>query len=153
MSLSLRSYLYFFVFGAVGYWIPHIFIQLINVPQPWALYLYTIILPIIVIIMWRQEYKRQREKKVDIGLSLSMVLGIWVFGPLAIAVGTMPSGGNFLNMGNIPGFLKMWIAFPVSTMSMSLYSSSLGGLILTTVVLIALGIYFWIKNCRDRKLT
>ncbi len=146
MSLRVRSYFWFFILGAIGYWFPHIFIQWLGIPQPGALYLYTIILPTSVMIVWKVLYKNYREKNADIGLSLSMILGIWLFGPLAIAIGTMPHGGTFLDIENISEFLNMWMVFPASTMSMSLYSSSLGGLVLATALLMITGVFFWIRN-------
>lgn len=67
---------------------------------------------------------------------LAMLLGIWFFGPLAIAVGGIPNGGTFLTLENMPQFFYLWAIFPFSTFVMSTYSGSLGGVILVTLTLL-----------------
>jgi len=74
-----------------------------------------------------------------------MILGIWFFGPLAMAIGIQPHGGAFLDIVNLPNFFILWLLFPISTMTMSVYSNSFGGLILTTTVFTFVELYFWIR--------
>lgn len=75
-----------------------------------------------------------------------MLLGIWMFGPLAIAIGTIPTGAKFLETGQIGGFFMMWAAFPVSTFMMSTYSGSLGGLVLSTLLLLIAAIFSAVRG-------
>lgn len=65
-----------------------------------------------------------------------MLLGIWLFGPLAMAIGILPAGGKFLEMDQLSGFFMLWAMFPASTFMMSTYSGSLGGVGLATLVLL-----------------
>jgi len=74
-----------------------------------------------------------------------MLLGIWAIGPLAIAATMQVLGGKFLDVENIQSFFMLWAFFPATTFMMSTYSGSLGGLILTTVMLLILSIVAGIK--------
>ena len=63
-----------------------------------------------------------------------MLIGIWLLGPLAIAIGVQPHGGAFLSSGNVKEFPAMAAYLPASTFMMATYSGSLGGLLITSII-------------------
>ncbi len=81
-----------------------------------------------------------------VGLPLFVLLGIWMLGPLAIAIGTIPAGGTFLETEQLGGFFVMWAMFPISTFIMSTYSGSLGGVGLATVVLLVAATFSFVRG-------
>jgi hypothetical protein len=137
--------------GACAYWLPDIAIQ-------WSLYetkiriiLLTFLIPILVTITYAFLFLNEAHARHPLGLPLFMLLGIWLLGPLAIAIGVQPHGGTFLSSGNIKEFLKMAAYWPASTFMMSTYSGSLGGLIITTVIMIVAASYNGIKQMMTNK--
>src|SRR5205809_123461 len=81
-----------------------------------------------------------RHRRHPTGLPLFMLLGIWALAPLGAAIGTVPTGGEFLQAGQLREFLMMWLAFPMTTTIMTTYSGSLGGVGLATLFLIVVSI-------------
>lgn len=65
-----------------------------------------------------------------------MLFGVWLFGPLGIALGALPSSEGFIDANNIWEFFQLWAKFPLPTFVMSMYSGSLGGLGITTLMLL-----------------
>src|SRR5438309_463428 len=83
---------------------------------------------------------RESHRRHPTGLPLFMLLGIWALAPLGAAIGTVPTGGEFLQAGQLREFLMMWLAFPMTTTIMTTYSGSLGGVGLATLFLIVVSI-------------
>jgi hypothetical protein len=127
----------FILLGAGAYWVPDILTQWVRPPDHVWIALLTFAVPLCVVSTWVFLSRRPENHKHLVALPLLMALGIWIVGPLAIAVGMLPAGGTMLRPENIREFLLLWAVFPISTFSLSTYSGSLGGLLLTTAILLA----------------
>jgi hypothetical protein len=148
---KIRNYTLYMLIGACAYWLPDIAIQ-------WSLYdtriwivLLTFLIPIIVTIIYSLLFRKETHAHRPLGLPLFMLLGIWLLGPLAIAIGVQPHGGTFLSSGNMIEFLKMAAYWPASTFMMSTYSGSLGGLLITTIILIVAASFNGVKQIMTSK--
>ena len=144
-----KNYSTFFLIGAAAYWVPDILFHLVKPPHFVWISLLTFCVPMVVGITWFRLAKRTPFDFYPFGFPISMLVGIWVLGPLAIAVGMQSMGGKFLEPDNLMTFLKLWAAFPMATFMMATYSGSLGGVIITTVLLIIVSIISW-KKMRKR---
>jgi hypothetical protein len=67
-----------------------------------------------------------------------MLIGIWIFGPLGLAIGELPHG-VILDMR---GFLSLWAAFPLSTFMLAAYNYSILSLMITTIMLMIFAVVF-----------
>lgn len=131
-----KHYGLYIVVGAAAYWVPDILIQWARPPHRIWISLLIFFVPIVVGMVWFLLSRRPAHARFPAGLPLFMLLGIWMLGPLALAIGTLPAGGKFLETEHLGGFLILWAMFPVSTFIMSTYSGSLGGVGLATLVLL-----------------
>lgn len=131
-----KHYALYVLVGVTAYWVPDILIQWLRPPYRVWITLLTFAVPTIVGITWFLFSRRLSHSRFRVGLPLFMLLGIWMLGPLALAVGTIPSGGTFLEPEKLGGFFMLWAMFPLSTFIMSTYSGSLGGVGLATLVLL-----------------
>lgn len=146
MMKRIKQYILYILLGAGTYWLPDIIIQ-------WTLYdtriwilLLTFLIPVIVTITYSLLFRSEKHARYPVGLPLSMLIGVWLLGPLAIAIGIQPHGGTFLSSGNIKEFLMMWAYLPASTFMMSTYSGRLGGLLITSIILIVAASYNAVKQ-------
>jgi len=64
----------------------------------------------------------------------------------------VPTGGKFLQAGPLREFLMMWLAFPMTTIIMTTYSGSLGGVGLATLFLIVVSIVGGLRQRSNRRL-
>jgi hypothetical protein len=131
-----KQYALYVLVGATAYWVPDILIQWLRPPHRVWITLLTFAVPAVVGCTWFILSRRPSHSQFRVGLPLFMLLGIWVLGPLALAVGTVPSGGTFLEPEKLAGFFMLWAMFPISTFIMSTYSGSLGGVGLATLILL-----------------
>ena len=136
----IKAYGQFILIGAGSYWGTDAIIQLVHPPHYIWIFLLTFGVPFVVFAAWYHLYRKTRYAPYSKGFPLFMLLGIWALGPLAIAVTMQAQGGKFLDVDNIQGFFMLWAAFPATTFMMSTYSGSLGGLIITTIMLFLLAI-------------
>jgi hypothetical protein len=65
-----------------------------------------------------------------------MLLGIWLAGPLYLVITSRLTNQMFLDLGPT---LVLALLFPVTTFAISIYCGSVGGLLLTTLLLAAVG--------------
>lgn len=148
-----RHYVLHVLIGAGVYWVPDTLVQWLHSPDvlsPDVLWigLLTVLPSTIVAVAWYLLMQRPPHVRYAVGLPLCMLLGIWMFGPLAMAVGMAPSGGRFLEAKQIDSFFKMWLLFPITTPMMATYSGSLGGLCLTSLWLLGSAtLAVWRKAC------
>lgn len=133
---KLKFYSLFLLIGALSYWPSDIAIHFILGGVD--IIFQTIVVPIVVTITYFYTRKKIGQQ-FAIGLPLFMILGIWLFGPLGIAIGAIPGGGTFLESANLKDFFALWAIFPLSTFMMSTYGGSMAGLFLTTIMLIIFG--------------
>jgi len=131
-----KHYALYILIGAAAYWLPDMLIQWIRPPHRIWISLLTFFVPIVVGTVWFLLSRRPAHSRFPAGLPLFMLLGIWMLGPLAIAIGALPVGGKFLQIEQLGSFLMLWAMFPISTFIMSTYSGSLGGIGLATLVLL-----------------
>lgn len=131
-----KHYVLYILVGAAVHWVPDILIQWVRPPHYIWISLLTFFVPVVVGVAWFLLSRRPAHSRFPAGLPLFMLLGIWLFGPLAIAIGILPAGGKFLETDQLGGFFMLWAMFPASTFMMSTYSGSLGGVGLATLVLI-----------------
>ncbi len=130
-----KHYALYVLVGAAAYWVPDILIHWLWPLHVWIALL-TFLVPAVVGIIWFLLSRRPSYSRFPVGLPLFMLLGIWMLGPLGLAIGMLPGGGTFLEAEQLGGFFMVWAMFPISTFIMSTYSGSLGGVCLATLVLL-----------------
>lgn len=69
--------------------------------------------------------------------ALSMLLGVWILGPLFISINFTFDGGGFAQEGAWLDALVVTLLFPLLTPWLSLYDGSLIGLLVTSLLLSA----------------
>lgn len=141
-----KHYGLYILVGAAAYWIPDILIQWLRPPHRVWILMLTVLVPAIVGMVWFFLSQRPSHSRFRVGLPLFMLLGIWLLGPFAIAIGIMPAGGKFLETGHLGEFMMLWALFPVSTFIMSTYSGSLGGVGLATLGLVVAAAYSAVRS-------
>ena len=141
-----KHYALYTVIGAAAYWLPDILIQWLRPTQQVWIVLLTFIVPAIVFATWLALSRHHLHAGFRVGLPLFMLLGVWLFGPLGIAIGMVPNGGTFLVPDQLGQFLVLWAMFPFTTFVMSTYSGSLGGVGLATLVLLIAAIVGGIRE-------
>lgn len=132
----MHIYIKFIFIGAAAYWLPDGAIQIIRPEHNVWISLLTFAVPLTVMFVWYKLHKLTSFYNYPKAFPLLMLLGIWLLGPLGIAVPGQFNGGGFLNVENIGTFFTMWAIFPISTFIMSTYSGSLGGIALITILLV-----------------
>lgn len=134
--IKLKHYSVFVLLGGLSCWLADIAIKFtLEGKLFWIALVFFV--PLSVVIAYF-SVKQKVEQKYAVSLPLFMIVGIWVFGPLGIAIGAIPTGGTFLTAGNIKGFLTLWAGFPISTWLMAPYSGSVGAIFLSPVILLIL---------------
>ena len=133
----VRAYGLYILLGGASAWLPDVIIHWLHPLTRLVIIIITILMPLVVALCWRTTSRRPQHADHRIGLPLFMILGIWFFGPLAVAIGMVPGGGNFLELDQLQNFFLLWASFPLTTIMMSTYSGSLGGVILATFFLLA----------------
>ena len=131
-----KLYGVFFLIGGVVYWGSDILFHWLKPAHFVWISLLTFGVPVIVGLTWYYLFKRHPFDLYPFGFPIFMLLGIWALGPLGIAIGMHPMGGKFFEPDQVMGFLQLWVAFPLATFTMATYSGSLGGVIITTFLLI-----------------
>jgi hypothetical protein len=139
MESAIR-YGWFILVGAATYWGTDALIQWTHPPHRIWISLLTFGVPSVVGGVWYRLFRKARYENYPKAFPLFMLLGIWALGPLAIAVTMQFLGGTILDIDKLQGFLMVWAAFPASTFMMSTYSGSLGGLIISTILLLILSL-------------
>lgn len=135
MMERIKIYGLFFLVGAAAYWGSDALVQLIHPPHPIWILLLTAGVPFVVGLVWYRLFRTASFKTYPKAFPLVMLLGIWALGPVAMAVVAQLQGGTFMDAEKLGGFLVVWAMFPMTTFVMSTYSGSLGGLLITTVLL------------------
>ena len=147
----VRHYALYLLVGAAAYWLPDILVQWLRPPKSIWLFLLTFFVPAVVGATWFLLSRKAPHSGYPVGLPLCMLLGIWIVGPLAMAIGTIPFGGTFLDPDQLDSFLMMWAAIPMTTIMMATYSGSLGGVGLATFMLLAAAIASGFRSWVSRK--
>ncbi|KPK51806.1 MAG: hypothetical protein AMS22_10305 [Thiotrichales bacterium SG8_50] len=141
-----KHYGLYILVGAAAFWIPDILIQWLRPPHRIWILMLTFLVPAIVGMVWLFLSQHPSHSRFRAGLPLFMLLGIWLLGPMAIAIEALPTGGKFLDSGHLGEFMMLWAMFPVSTFIMSTYSGSLGGVGLATLMLIVAAAYSAVRS-------
>ncbi len=146
VMIKLKFYSFFVLLGGLSYWLTDIAIHFIlkSASAAWIISL-TVVVPIVVLLTYFYVRKKL-DLKYTVSLPLFMLVGIWFLGPLGMGIGAIPTGGTFFESLNLKMLLSVWAVFPLSTWVMSAYSGSLGGLLLTTIMLFILTIIEGIKS-------
>jgi hypothetical protein len=95
----------------------------------------TIVLPITTVLLFIVGRKISGRVKNRLSEGLFALLGIWLLGPLMMAVSATFSGGGFSKPDGWHFVLIGTGLFPVFTFMMSTYDGTLGAILLTTVLL------------------
>lgn len=137
---KFKEFIKFIIISAISYWVTD---ALIHWSQPphwlWISFL-TFGVPLVIGVVWYFFSRKKTIANYPKAFPLSMIIGIWMMSPLAIAIIMQPLGGEFLDFDNLGSLLFMWSIFPIATFMMSTYSGSLGGLIITTLMLIIIAL-------------
>jgi hypothetical protein len=131
-----RRYALYSTAGAVAYWMPDVLVHCLLPLDRVCILLLTVLPPAAVIVSAILLSRHPSPSRSRVAVPMFMLLGIWALGPIAIAIGAIPTGGTFLERANLAGFLAIWAIFPISTWMMATYSGSLGGLGLATLSLL-----------------
>lgn len=126
--------------GTLCFWLPDLFFQITlrSFSVDACLIAVTLIDPICTLTAYIFLKKKNFIVIYQKTAAFAFILGIWLLGPIFIALGTIPHGGSFFD----PEFFSLWFENPiVSTFIMSTYSGSLGGLGLGTICLLIIGIW------------
>ena len=135
MKLSATwAYISCLLLGAAAFWVPDALAHAGRLSAPADVIVFTLLGP--ACALGTYQWLRRRFPLLPTAVPLWMLLGIWILGPLGIAIGLIPLGGTFLSPDRIGGFLWIWLLFPMTTFVMSTYSGSLGGVILVTLLLL-----------------
>ena len=148
----LFAYISFPLLGSTIFWIPDIIIHVAlgKCFNSKAILGLTFLLPLLTIFSFfiiRRKFKNYHP----LTISILMLLGIWLFGPLFMFIGASFSGGGFYAadmVGSWFAFL-LWatVAFPMATFSMSTYDGALGALLIVTLAMA----FVWIPKRRLSK--
>jgi FtsH-binding integral membrane protein len=135
---KVKSYLIFTLVGGIVYWGPYIVCRWVfGEHMIWFISI-TILVPLIVayvyFFVWR-KMKRLESPKI---IAFFMLLGIWFFGPLGLAIGELPRGAIL----DVRGFLSLWAAFPLSTFMLATYNYSILSLMIATFILMIFAVVF-----------
>ena len=95
----------------------------------------TILLPSTTVLFFIVDRKISDSIKYRVSAILFALLGIWLLGPLMMAVSATFSGGGFSKPDGWHFVLIGTGFFPVFTFMMSTYDGTLGALLLTTALL------------------
>jgi len=135
---SAKRYGWYFLLGACAYWGTDALIQLIHPPHIVWISLLTFGVPFVVWSVWFRLYRAEGYNQHPKAFPLFMLFGVWALGPLLMGITAQLQGGTFLEAGKIGQFLIVWAMFPATTFMMSTYSGSLGGLVISTIMLFIL---------------
>jgi hypothetical protein len=144
MGRSWRKYLWFGGLGAFSFWSPDVLLQAIRggnlSTSDWHLITYAC--PAVAAITYSLVFVWNRSQGSRSNISLRMVLGIWVSGPLAMMVGASFGRGGFATHDSfvfaVISVIVGTILFPFATFMMATYDGSLFALLLTTALLVVM---------------
>lgn len=128
--------------GAGCFWIPDIVLHALTRGSFSGVQvrILTILLPIVCIGWWLFDRRGKQVVAAPIRSALTAVLGIWVFGPLAMTISSTFLGGGFSQPSGSLGLVGMGtILFPLYTFMMSTYDGTLGALLIVTLSLPVIG--------------
>ena len=137
MQRIIWAFVYVFV-GGVIFWTPSVAVH------AWRrhnfrgldILILTILLPLIsltgVVILRRLRLERTNRSFI----ACSMLLGIWVLGPLFTTINATFAGAGFANAGVWKFVVITTFFFPIFTFEMSTYDGTLLAVLLTTFLLI-----------------
>ena len=136
---GLKSSLLSVVLGAGLFWIPDIALHAVAATGLAAghVLVLTGLLPITCGLGFAYRCRAQMKVAMRLTVAGLMVLGVWLFGPLAMTAGATFSGGGFSQSEApvLPGLLGMTAMFPLTTFMMSAYDGTLGALVVVTILL------------------
>jgi hypothetical protein len=145
--IRAASYLKYFALYGSMYWVIDFIFQFSRFNHWIWIVSITIVVPVLMCSAIFSIYIKTNAKQHPVGLPLMSLLGIWVLAPIAIAIEMIPIGGKFFEQGSVELLLQAMLFFPISTIHMSTYSGSLGGLMLVTILLPIFSVYL-----RKRKM-
>jgi hypothetical protein len=134
----LGRWLAYLTLGGVVFWgSDWLLQQLDRFTQP-ALWISakTILLPVIIGAVGWLAARRATPPRPLAWPAFPMLLGIWLAGPLYLVITSRLTDQMFLDLGPT---LVLALLFPVTTFAISIYCGSVGGLLLTTLLLAAVG--------------
>ena len=135
---KVKSYLIFTLAGGTVYWGLYIVCRWVLGGHLVWLISITLLVPLLVAYVFlfvRGKVRNQESPKV---IALFMLLGIWIFGPLGLAIGELPRGVIL----DVRGLLSLWAAFPFSTFMLATYNYSILSLMITTIMLMIFAAVF-----------
>lgn len=134
--------------GGVIFWLPDIVIHAVRQKNFSGLdiLILTFILPLLTIVGFAVLWNLRRGMDSRAFIALSMLLGIWVLGPLFMAIGWNFMGGGLAKPGGWKLVVKGTLLFPVFTFIESTYDGTLFAVLLTTFCLglVAIGRPSWL---------
>jgi hypothetical protein len=133
------------VVGSAGFWTPSIMLHAFKGAE-FSLYHWWVLAsvqPLTTLATFITMRFLRRASATPRRCALSMLLGIWILGPLCILISFTFDGGGFANSGAWLDFLIATLLFPLFTPWLSLYDGSLMGLLLTSLLLGAAASDLW----------
>lgn len=135
--------------GGLSFWLPDIAWHSIRKEQFSIsdVLILTLGLPLISGIMREWLWRRCKDQSRPRSFPFLMMLGIWALGPLLLLCAYSALGDGLERPKEIQmtdalwvGLLIIVIGFPVGTIMMSTYDGTLGAVVLSTIVLLLLGL-------------
>lgn len=137
----------FIAIGGITYWFPDAVIQMLGLPHYVWISLLTFGVPAVVVFLYRRLSIREPYARYPVRFPLGMLIGVWFFAPVAMTLTAILQGSSFfLTSEAILTFLTLWAIFPISTFIMSTYSGSLGGVLLVSIIFVAVIVGQWLRT-------
>ena len=89
---KVKSYLIFTLVGGAVYWVPYIVCRWVFGGHMIWLISITILVPLIVGYFYFFVRRRMTNAESPKVIAFFMLFGIWIFGPLGLAIGELPRG-------------------------------------------------------------
>src|SRR4051812_34233822 len=120
--------------GAVAFWTPNILLQ---VRRGYAVegrdvLLLAILLPWVLFSVYRVLLSLRGKEYKSPSMAFYMLLGVWMLGSSAMAVGAAFTGGGLPHMGEVVNVNLLSGLLPSSTFKLSMFDGSLTALVLST---------------------
>lgn len=160
LLIVIRQTAWFLVYtlvGAIFFWAPKIILTVISRATPHAIddrSMHQVTINIVSNVLFQfllalasvagfvivSKLRRVKAARTFCGIAVSMLFGIWVLGPLAMAINTFFENGGGLTPDAWHSILFLTAIFPVSTFLGSTYAGTLFAVILTSFCLFFLAV-------------
>jgi len=136
------------ILGGSAAWIPSVVLHWVRghrFSAPDVLTL-TGLFPVSAVIVAVAARRVSHDRAIQLMAPLAVLIGVWLTGPVGMALGSSTTGGGFSQPGmwrDLPSLIAM---FPLTTPMMATYDGSLAGLGIATLALSVMFLVFWTRE-------